>query len=215
MIYIHAGHNAPGKAACGATGYLDESKAAREILAEVAKLLPGVHCFSVDDGAGQQDVLNKIVEITRASDCELSISIHLNASTHSAANGVEAYVYDTGKKDALSYRFADRWLTHMETLGYKVRGIKCGSHLQVIRKITAPAVLLECGFVTSKEDAEKYDAKKFAKAIAHALEDLVKENHQDIGTYTVIAGEFTSREMAEKRLKIVQDIIPGSYIVRR
>lgn len=215
MIVVHAGHNPDGKVACGAVGYIKESTAARQIIQELKLLCPEIDIFSIEDGTSQQDVLQKTV--TRIpSTADISISVHLNSSTSPNAYGVEAYVYNP-YIDSISTRFARTWCEECADIGYKSRGVKNGSHLYVIKHVLPPAVLLECGFVSNQTECDRFDPKMFACTILNALRRSALLGRITDGEerYTVIAGSFTNKENAEKRLNIVQDIIPDSYIVRR
>lgn len=215
MIVVHAGHNPDGKVACGAVGYIKESTAAREIIEELKILCPEIYIFSIEDGISQKDVLHKIVDKI-PSTADISISVHLNSSTSTSASGVEAYVYNPDI-DSVSTRFARAWCEECEDIGYRSRGVKDGRNLYVIKHVLPPAVLLECGFVSNQTECNRFEPKMFACTILNALRrtGILGRITDGEERYTVIAGSFTNKENAEKRLKIVQDIVPDSYIARR
>lgn len=210
-IIVHPGHNPDGKVACGAVGILRESTCARNIVNEIKRLCPEIEVFSVEDGKNQRDVLNKIVERINRADCDLSISVHLNAAETNAAEGVEAYVWDPRNTAGMAYKVASKWLEQMESIGYRNRGVKGGQTLKVINSTKSPSILLECGFVTNPRDCVLFNATEIAKAIIEACGFKPEYTTED-ATYRVIAGAFKSKENAQSFLKAVKMHYPDAYI---
>ncbi|SES68304.1 N-acetylmuramoyl-L-alanine amidase [[Clostridium] polysaccharolyticum] len=174
-INIHAGHNAPGKKACGAVGYIDESKEARKVKERVKKMLKAagntVHDCTVDNGISQLDVLNKIVKKCNANKVDLDISIHFNACKQDKGDGktkgVEVLVYN--KKGQVT-KYAEAIAKEVaNALGVTNRGVKEDKSLYFLRKTNAPALLVEVCFVDDKDDVEKYNTDKAAEAIVKAI----------------------------------------------
>ena len=88
---VSAGHNPPGKTACGAVGFLDESKEARLIVKEIIKLLKSAghkaYDCTCDNGKSQGDVLKKIVAKCNKRTVDLDVSIHLNSGRNDKKGG--------------------------------------------------------------------------------------------------------------------------------
>lgn len=214
-ILIHPGHNPDGKVACGAVGILKESTCARDIVRVIQQISPPeVEVFSIEDGKSQSDILNQIVEKVNATNCDLSISIHLNAAATNAAEGVEAYVWNPSDKSLLAVKVAERWLERMEWLGYRNRGVKSGKTLRVINATNCPSILLECGFVTNARDCHLFNAENIACAILAAC-GITPQNSQepsDGKLYHVVSGAFKSKENAKKHLDAIKKIAPDAYI---
>lgn len=177
-VTIHAGHNQSGEVACGAVGILDESKEARIIVKKVIKLLKvngikAVDC-TVNDGKGQQDVLQRICTCCNAvKDADLNISIHFNSGAgdqkgNGKTTGTEVLV--TADKDDKG-DIARRICSQMEKLGFKNKGVKVRSKLYFLNRTKKPAVLVEVCFVDDKDDAKLYNKNKdaVAKAIVKAI----------------------------------------------
>lgn len=164
-INIHAGHNPDGKTASGAVGIVKESTEARKIKEEVIKQLKAlghtVYDCTVDNGTSQSDVLNKIVAKCNAHDVDLDVSIHLNAGSASA-NGTEVLLYSASD---FKVKTANAILGNFEKLGYKSRGIKYRTDLYFLRKVKAPAMLIECFFCTNADDVARYVPADIAGAI--------------------------------------------------
>lgn len=174
-INVHAGHNPDGKTACGAIGIIRESTEARNVKNEVIRLLKAlghtVYDCTVDNGTSVNNVLTNIVKKCNAHEVDLDVSIHFNAGVKDASGngkttGTEVYVYNSSSK-AKSY--AEKVCAAIAGLGFKNRGVKINSSLYVLRKTTAPAMLIECCFVDDKDDVALYDYQSMAEAIVYGI----------------------------------------------
>ena len=181
-VTVHAGHNPPGKIACGASDLLDESTQARYIAKKVIKLLKkngikAVNC-TVDNGTSQSDVLHKIcTKCNTVADADLHISIHFNAGRDDRkgdgkTGGTEVLLTEniSDKGD-----IAKRICNQMAKLGFTNRGVKISSSLYFLNHTKAPAILVEVCFVDDRDDYMLYtsDRDAVAEAIVRAV---VKHN---------------------------------------
>lgn len=162
---VHGGHN---KYSTGASKYLNELNEDRKVKNEVIRLLKAqghtVYDCTDDDGKSQSANLSNIVKKCNAHSVDLDISIHLNAG---GGTGVEVWGYDSSINDV-----AKRVCSKISSaLGIKNRGVKYSKDLYVLRNTRAKAILIECCFVDSKTDKEKWDANKCAKAIVEGILD--------------------------------------------
>lgn len=174
-INIHAGHGPDGKKACGAIGLIKESTEARAVKNEVIRLLKSlghtVYDCTCDTGANKDDVLKKIVAKCNAHAVDLDVSIHFNSNAQDKqgdgeSTGTEVLVYSV---NGGAYSYADKICKAIAELGFRNRGVKVDSGLYVLRKTTAPALLVECCFVDDKDDVKLYDAKTMAAAIVKGI----------------------------------------------
>lgn len=171
MIFnIHAGHNPAGKIACGAVGYLNESAENRRVknalIVLLRKLGHTVYDCTIDDGKNQGDILTRIVKNCNSHNgVNLDVSIHLNAG---GGHGVECYCYDEGSVVAVAAGHAVCEAL-ADALIVPNRGVKFNKNLYFLKRTKAQALLIECCFVDNKDDAEKFDAEKAARAIAYAI----------------------------------------------
>ncbi len=160
-IAISIGHTLTGKGT-GAVGFLNESICTREIGERVKSMLEAqghevVYCRidqSENDLAYRVDLANK-------SDADLFAEIHLNAG-----EGLGTEVYTYGAKEVQE---AKSVLNAIVELGFRNRGIKDGKSLYVITNTNMTAMLIECCFVDTREDADRYNPDAIAKAIVKGL----------------------------------------------
>lgn len=160
-IVVNAGHTKLGKGV-GAYKYISESREARRIAYHLMYLLAGTNhevipaVFDVSS-----DNLSEAVKLSNSKKADLFISVHLNAG---GGEGVECFTWKGNK-----LKQATDICKNISSLGYKNRGVKDGSHLYVINKTKAEAILVECCFVDNQKDVEKYNAYKMAQAIYNAI----------------------------------------------
>lgn len=162
---VHGGHNSHST---GASKYLNELTEDRKVKNEVIRLLKlqghTVYDCTDDSGKTQNANLSNIVKKCNAHDVDLDVSIHLNAG---GGTGVEVYVYNTSSKAKdEATRIASKI---SKVLGIKNRGVKYSKSLYVLKHTKASALLVECCFVDSKTDKEKWNANKCAKAIVEGI----------------------------------------------
>lgn len=203
-IALHAGHNPDGKIGCGAVGYMKESTAAREIVSLLFPLLDARNniCtdITVNNGTSSADVLQELAYSMNNKDFDLGISIHLNSSTNQSANGVECYHWSTNDD---TKKLSGTICSHLEKLGYRNRGAKANDTLYILRKVSCPVVLIECGFVSNQDDCQRFDAGKIARSIYDALSEHFSWNQtfpeyapDDAPLYRVQVGAFSKKENA-------------------
>jgi len=107
------------------------------------------------------------------------VSIHANAFGNgwNNANGIETFVYPTASKKskALASLVQSALITACKRTD---RGVKKANYT-VLRETRMPAVLIECGFMTNREEAALLMSNAYrvqcARAIAHALSTWIHQ----------------------------------------
>lgn len=108
------------------------------------------------------------MELANTSDVDVSVSIHLNAeSGGNTATGVETY-YRRNANDG-SKELAE--LVQSTIISYvdaRDRGIR-EENYDMVKGVTMPAVLVECGFLTTPEEEEKLKDDKYQEQLAEGI----------------------------------------------
>lgn len=91
-----------------------------------------------------------------ASKADYFISIHRNAATSSLANGTEVLICNTKSK---KYEIANAICRNFVKNGFTNRGVKMRTDLAVLNRTNMPAILVEVGFISCKQDNAIIDAK--------------------------------------------------------
>ncbi len=217
-INVHAGHNADGRTACGAIGFLRESTEARRVkdavISQLQKLGHTVYDCTVDDAAGVSDNLRQIVAKCNAHAVDLDISIHFNSGAKDSigngkTTGAETYVHSASSK---AKTYAERVCQAIAGLGFRNRGVKYSTGLYVLRNTKSPAMLVECCFVDDRDDVQLYDCQKMAEAIVYGItgQRVAVEEQPDAGQEPVASGEETT--VGDKRQ--LYRVQVGAYAVK-
>lgn len=168
IVGINCGHTVSGTVGSGAAGFINESSETRAVGYRLEECLRKkgvtvVDCTN-DYASTVGENLSRIVAAANAQPLDLFVSIHFNSG---GGRGVEVYTYN-GEK----FPQAERVCGNMAELGFVSRGIKNGSHLYVIRRSNARAMLVEVCFVDTRSDVDLYNTlgpQRIAEAICGAI----------------------------------------------
>ena len=120
----------------------------------------------------EQDLRETVREINEWG-ADLSVSLHCDASQNASARGAHViYVSEAGR--AAAVEIAERLCALMPgRANHTVRR----TGLYVLNNTHAPAVLVECGFLTNSKDADmlRYEGRKISLAIASGIREWIKK----------------------------------------
>lgn len=209
-IGVNCGHTKSG-AGCGAVGFINESDETRKVGYKLMEYLEQaghtVYNCTNDRAASANANLSAIVSLANCVPLDLFISIHFNAGR---GQGVECYTYG-GKEHAEAVNIC----RNIYRLGFRNRGVKDGSHLYVVNKTNAKAILVEVCFVDTKSDTDLYEmrgADTIAKAICEAITgQSVKEPTETKETATP-KSETTEEETVNITLLTLQKGSEGKQV---
>lgn len=105
------------------------------------------------------DDIVKRVEWAKTKDADAFVSIHLNSSTASGANGAEVYYPSSGKYSDSGKKLAQEIQDELVDLGLKDRGVKGNETYAVIKnsnKNGFPGLIIEHAFLSNSSDAKNY-----------------------------------------------------------
>lgn len=131
----------------------------------------GFRTVMVSDTRDDTSLATRVSKINNAK-ADMSISIHANANTGTwnSANGIETFAYSSTSKGNAIAKLVQAEL--IKDTGLRDRGVKYDS-LYMTRQPSCPAILVECGFMDNKNEAQllKSDAyrRKCAKAMCKAI----------------------------------------------
>lgn len=164
-IVLDAGHGGKDP---GAVGYVTE----KEITLKLAKLVAyelrlQKHEVIMTRSDDVYETLAERVRIANEAKPDLFVSIHCNAATSPNANGVETLCYRAG---TTATNFANRVQNELAMYsGLFNRGVKLMPWIYVLKQTTSPAILVELGFVSNKDDAAKLKDPEFIRHCARLI----------------------------------------------
>jgi N-acetylmuramoyl-L-alanine amidase len=128
-----------------------------------------------------------------ASESDIFVSIHINASGSSAAQGIETYYYqpyaEYPSRINVTYHANPTRLSMSDTLanaiqsslinatGAQNQGVKRQT-FAVLRETTAPAVLLELGFLSNPQEAARLNTSAYQETLANAIVAGIKSYYE-------------------------------------
>ncbi|NJO20510.1 MAG: N-acetylmuramoyl-L-alanine amidase, partial [Spirulinaceae cyanobacterium RM2_2_10] len=163
---IDKGHNAPPDTGA-VSKFGREDDLTRAVGAQVIDKLRALGHTAIDctpsSASGVLDSLYQRVQAANSARVDVYVSIHFNAFNGNA-KGTEIFAIS-----AAARRIAEPVLTSIVSLGFTNRRVKDGSHLYVLRNTAMPAILVECCFLDSAEDMQRYDTATMVNAIVKGL----------------------------------------------
>lgn len=191
VIGIDMGH----PVGCGAYGLVSETDKNREVGKELIYLLTtsGIKVVNCTIDKKYNNDLAQRVLIANKAKVDLYISIHLDSFSNPDANGVTVFTTTTSGAKEIAKKVVDNV---SNCCGYKNRGLKHKS-FYVIKNTIAPAFLIECGFVTNKEDCKRFNAKKIAKAIFDVITEYDKVDIKNNKKRTILSPRHSNEWCAK------------------
>jgi N-acetylmuramoyl-L-alanine amidase len=180
-IVIDAGHSfsTPGKRSPDGSlrEYQFNSAVARYAADRLFTGYEGVDIMLTHDDS--RDVpLKERTDRANAWKADLFVSIHANAYGDGGwndAKGIETYVYTT--RPAAALRLAEAVHRNLiRATGRPDRGVKT-ANFHVLRETKMTAILVECGFMTNREEAELLKSDAYRRKCAEAIVTGIVETY--------------------------------------
>jgi N-acetylmuramoyl-L-alanine amidase len=165
VVIVDPGHGGPDPGAVGISG-IQEKEIVLDISRQVASLLEKQGVQAILTRNDDRDLgLEPRVQMAERANATVFVSIHANAISMSRpeVNGLETYYYQSGS------RLAE--VIHRNILqgtSVRDRGVR-QARFYVLRRTSMPAVLIEVGFVTGREDAAKLATPAYRSQMAAAI----------------------------------------------
>ncbi|XEC95436.1 N-acetylmuramoyl-L-alanine amidase [Paenibacillus tarimensis] len=178
-IALDAGHgpNTPGKRSPdGTLGEFQFNNAVAGYTADLLAVYDGVEILFTH--AEDRDVpLATRTEVANGWEADIFVSIHANASgdAWSGMRGIETYVHTTRPAAAVKLANAVHRQLIRQT-GLINRGIK-SADFHVLRETKMTAILVECGFMTNREEVELLKSDAFRRTCAESIAAGIVETY--------------------------------------
>lgn len=108
--------------------------------------------------------LNERTRKSNLSDADVFVSIHQNAAEDTTAKGIETFYYNESDKNLAK----EMQNSLIDTTNSYDRGYKKGN-LQVLRDNKVPAILVECGFISSTDEGYKLNTSEYQNRVADGI----------------------------------------------
>jgi N-acetylmuramoyl-L-alanine amidase len=165
VIVIDPGHGGRDPGAVGRNN-LQEKGIVLDIGKQVAEILEQNGVQAVLSRYDDREInLAPRVQLAERVNADFFVSIHANAISMSRpeVNGIETYYYSTGLGLAQTLH-----RSMLQATGANDRGVR-RARFYVLRHTSMPAVLLEVGFVTGRQDAPRLSSSSYRTRLAEAI----------------------------------------------
>lgn len=187
-VVLDAGHGSSDSGKVGINGVLEKdinlsiSKKTKKYLEKkgICVIMTRNKDESLAEGEnGNRKVQDMKARVKRINDTkpDLAVSIHQNSYHEESIHGAQVFYYEhseSGEKDA---RILQEALLAVDP--DNTRQVKANTTYYLLKRTEVPILIIECGFLSNQEEAEKLASedyqKEIAKAIANGIESCLKD----------------------------------------
>ncbi len=101
---------------------------------------------------------------------DLLVSIHADSSPDYKISGATFYISENNRASYISRKIARSFNASFKAAGIETKGIRT-ANFRVLVKHSRPAVLVECGYLTNRNDAGRLNASWYQNKLAAAIAD--------------------------------------------
>ena len=113
-----------------------------------------------------QDLQNRIEQI-RKYEPVLSVSIHQNSYEDPEIHGAQVFYYIHSREGEAVAKILQESLQEIDPENH--RRAKANETYYLLRRTKVPTVIVECGFLTNPEEAEKLSGEEYQEQVAEAV----------------------------------------------
>lgn len=178
-VVIDAGHGGADPGKVGVNGSLEKDINLK--IAEMVKKFLEAEDVEVvmtrtddgglyDDGASNKKVqdMKKRIAIIEETEPEIVVSIHQNSYHEEYVHGAQVFYYagsSTGKK--LAELIQRRFVVYVDS--ENKREAKANDSYYLLKKTSCPIVIVECGFLSNREEEERLNSQIYQEKAAWAV----------------------------------------------
>jgi N-acetylmuramoyl-L-alanine amidase len=169
-IMLDAGHgyNTAGKRSIDGMREYEFTRQVAAFASEMLSAYQNVTVYFAHSDSGDVPLQERTNSANRLN-VNAYVSIHANAfgTTWNDANGIETYVYTANHQE--TFQLAQKIQSNLVALtGLRNRGVKVAD-FHVLRETKMPAILVECGFMTNRNEAALMRTEAFQRNCAQAI----------------------------------------------
>lgn len=122
-----------------------------------------------DDGFNKRRDMDKRIDIINSANALYMISIHLNIFSDSRYYGAQTFYSAVNSSSILLADFIQTSI--IESLKNTKRQIVKRDNIYLLNKVTIPAVIVECGFLTNDDERNRLIDEEYQRALVWAIFD--------------------------------------------
>ena len=175
VIVIDAGHGGEDPGKIGVNGSLEKEinlSIAEEIKIHLEKAGIKVIMTREEDimmGDNKTGDMEERVKIMNSAGAVLAVSIHQNSFTSESEKGAQVFYHEESDEGE---RAAEILQNHLKMVDQENRrNIKANDSYYILKRTTIPTVIVECGFLSNWEEAEKLADQDYQKELAQVISE--------------------------------------------
>jgi N-acetylmuramoyl-L-alanine amidase len=177
-ISLSAGHGltTPGKRTPDGMHEWEFNSAVVSIMVLLLSHYKDVAVLRLDDPTGKTDIpLKDRANRSNGWGANYHLDVHANAAGvgWSDAHGIETFSYKLSGQSFEIAKVLQKYL--IAATGLSDRGVKDGSDLYMVNSTKAPANLVECGFMSNKNEAALLKSDDYRNKVANALVNAIAD----------------------------------------
>lgn len=128
---------------------------------------------SEDSGMDATGEMSKVedlaarVSLINETKPELAVSIHQNSYSDESVNGAQVFYYTGSEEGEMAAQILQEALWEMNE--DSMRQIKANDTYYLLNKTEVPTIIVECGFLSNVEEAQKLSEEEYQAMIAEAI----------------------------------------------
>lgn len=178
IVVIDAGHGSEDPGKVGVNGIL-EKDLNLQIAKKVQSILSknGIQVVMIrEDDAGLYDKsesnkkaadMKKRVDLINDTKPIMAVSIHQNSYPESSVKGAQVFYYTHSKEGENAAKIMQEELRTIDSSNK--REIKANNTYYMLKKTEVPTIIVECGFLSNAEEAEKLRTEDYQQKVAEAI----------------------------------------------
>ena len=107
------------------------------------------------------------VRIMNESKADLAVSIHQNSYHEESVYGAQVFYYSHSREGEAVAKILQESLQEIDPENH--RQAKANETYYLLRRTKVPTVIVECGFLTNPEEAEKLSGEEYQEQVAEAV----------------------------------------------
>lgn len=187
-VVLDAGHGSSDSGKVGINGVLEKdinlsiSKKTKKYLEKkgICVIMTRNKDESLAEGEnGNRKVQDMKARVKRINDTkpDLAVSIHQNSYHEESIHGAQVFYYEHSESGEKNARILQEALLAVDP--DNTRQVKANTTYYLLKRTEVPILIVECGFLSNQEEAEKLASedyqKEIAKAIANGIESCLKD----------------------------------------
>ncbi len=172
IVVIDAGHGGKDPGKVGVNDVLEKDlnlQIAKKIKLCLEKQGITVIMTREDDSMAENKVtdMKKRVELINDTKPDITVSIHQNSYSQTDVRGAQVFYYSHSKEGEQAARVLQEELKTIDS--ENTREVKANDTFYMLKKTEVPTVIVECGFLSNAEEAEKLKEEAYQQELAEVI----------------------------------------------